>query len=191
MNNPTTTGEWTVVENWDKEGTIAQLQCGEGENIKVIKSENPALFHAIRYLKRLHNAALAAEGDKWRKAMSAAADLAKQTFTEKDKQLAAESENTKDAQEEAFSAYAEIDEIRDQLAAEREKVHYWQGIATQEWHKGFAASHDEHQKQLAAERSKVQTLVDALKWMADGHCVDMFHVRRNAEAAISKVKEGK
>jgi hypothetical protein len=37
-----------------------------------------------------HDAALAAEGDKWRKALTAASDLAKQTFAEKDKQLAAE-----------------------------------------------------------------------------------------------------
>jgi hypothetical protein len=38
-------------------------------------------------------------------------------------------------------------QLNKQLAA---SVHYWQGVATQEWHKGFAASHDEHQQQLAA-----------------------------------------
>jgi hypothetical protein len=41
------------------------------------------------------------------------------------------------------------DEINAALAA---SVHYWQGVATQEWHKGFAASHDEHQQQLADEK---------------------------------------
>ncbi len=35
--------------------------------------------------------------------------------------LAAEREKVKDAQEEAFAAYAEVDAIREQLAAEREK----------------------------------------------------------------------
>ncbi len=43
-------------------------------------------------------------------------------------------------------------------AALAASVHYWQGVATQEWHKGFAASHDEHQKQLAAEREVVFNL---------------------------------
>ncbi len=60
---------------------------------------------------------LTANDDKWRKALSAAADLAKQTFDEKDKQLA-------DYKQQAESMLATSkrvnDQLREQLAAERE-----------------------------------------------------------------------
>ncbi len=113
-----TTGEWTAER-------VREL---------IIKDEWETPYQA---LTEAINAALAAEADKWRKALSAASDLAKQTFIEKDKQLAAERERAEGFKRELRAA------LRD-LAAER-------GNAEK-----AAARAELAQIQLAAARENVQ-----------------------------------
>ncbi len=55
--------------------------------------------------------------------------------------------------------YKEIQQLREQLAA---AVDYWQGVATQEWHKGFASGTE----QLATEREKYSALKGG-EWTVD------------------------
>jgi hypothetical protein len=118
------------------------------------------------------------------------------------KQLAAEREKVEFRDAVIKQRTEALHRFQEQLAAERERtamhvrnwdkmladkdqqlaasVHYWQGVATQEWHKGFGASHDEHQKQLAA-------LVDALTTIAKGLWPP--NSAKLASAALAKVKE--
>jgi hypothetical protein len=81
------------------------------------------------------------------------------------------------------------------LAAER---HYWQGVATQEWHKGFATGTE----QLAAEREKyersqekVREYFDLLaaereKWLQAnaGELLKFKQLREQLDAAVKELK---